>query len=194
MLARLDDAIARGKTVRFLYPTGPDLGSEERVIDPYVLSRRGGHWYVGGLDHDRGSMRTFRLSRMTGPVRFCTKRVRDFSPPAQIDQDEFGARPPWQFGEIVGTATVKVEDELAWWVSRTYPSVEVAAGVDAPDAPDGGAEAGRPGSTVFTTAYADADELIAWVLSLGRRAVLIDPPEVRDLLRRRLTALEAAHA
>jgi predicted DNA-binding transcriptional regulator YafY len=193
-LARLDDAIARGKTVRFPYPSGPDLESEERVVDPYVLSRRGGHWYVGGLDHDRGSMRTFRLSRMAGPVRFSTKRVRDFSPPAQIDDNEFGARPPWQFGEIVGAATVRVEDELAWWVSRTYPGVTVAAETDRSAAPDRGADAGRPGSTVFTTPYADVDELIAWVLSLGRRAVLIDPPEVRERLRLRLTTIEAAHA
>lgn len=193
-LARLDDAIARGKTVRFPYPTGPTLHPEERVIDPYVLSRLGGHWYVGGRDRAKDSMRTFRLSRMAGPVRFATKRPRDFSPPTKIDEDEFRTKPPWQFGETVGTATVRVDDDLAWWVSRTYPGIQTDRDAGDPDGVVGRSGADAPASTVFTTPYADADALITWVLSLGRRAELLGPHDVRARVRDKLMALEAAHA
>ncbi len=191
-LAQLDNAIARGKAVRFLYPTGPDLQPQERVVDPYGLSRIGGHWYMGGWDHQRDALRTFRLSRLAGPIRFATKRSRDFSPPTGIDPAEFRARPPWQLGESVGKATVRVDDDLAWWVARAYPDVET----EPCPAPPGytGAHDPAPPCTLFTTSYADADALITWVLSLGRKAELLSPPELRRLIRRKLEALEEAHA
>ena len=203
-LARLDDAIARGKAVRFPYPTGADLQPQERLLDPYALSRVGGHWYVSGRDHARDAVRTFRLSRMAGPVRFATKRPRDFSLPTQIDTVEFRMVPPWQFGETMGKATIRVDDELAWWVARTYPTVEAAPPVSPPASKDpdhasdatsaGPIDETEMGSTVFTTPYGDADALVTWVLTLGRKAELLDPPELRERVRERLAALEAAHA
>lgn len=192
VLAQLDDAIARGKTVCFSYPTGPNLEPRERTLDPYGLSRVGGHWYVGGWDHDREARRTFRLSRLGGgPVRFATKRPRDFSPPPGIDPAAFRVRPPWQLGETIGIATVRVDDELAWWVARTYPGVE-----SAPADNTGFDEAAddTPSSTVFTTPYADQDALVTWVLGLGRRAEILAPTLLREHMRVRLGLLEAAHA
>lgn len=195
VLAQLDDAIARGKTVRFDYPTGPDLELRSRTLDPYGLSRVGGHWYVGGHDHERDARRTFRLSRFGGPVRFATKRPRDFSPPSRIDPADFRTRPPWQLGEIVGVATVRVDDDVAWWVARTYPGVHGEPSHHDAGDPNGPASPeDSPASTVFTTPYADRDALVTWVLSLGRRAEILGPPELREHMRARLARLEAAHA
>lgn len=192
-LAQLDKAIARGKTVHFLYPTGPDLQPRERVVNPYGLTRIGGHWYVGGRDHDRDAMRTFRLSRLAGPVRFATKRPRDFSPPTGVDPAEFRARPPWQLGEILGSAQVRVDDDLAWWVTRAYP--DLAADPNArPSGQDRDPDESGSRSTLFTTPYADAGALITWVLSLGSKAELLGPPELRSLVREKLEALVKAHA
>ncbi len=194
VLAQLDDALARGKTVRFSYPTGPELQPRERMLDPYGLSRAGGHWYVGGWDHDREAQRTFRLSRIDGAIRFATKRPRDFSPPHGVDPADFRTRPPWQLGETRGVATVRVDDEVAWWVARTYPGVE-----NAPSEPDAAGGDGRPiapevpSSTIFTTPYADREALVSWVLSLGRRAELLAPPDLRAYVRSRLDVVEAAH-
>ena len=44
-----------------------------------------GHWYVIGRDHDRDAVRTFRLDRMRGDVRFATRRERDFRVPPEFD-------------------------------------------------------------------------------------------------------------
>lgn len=195
VLAQLDDAIARGKTVRFSYPTGPDLVVSERTLDPYGLARVGGHWYVGGWDHDRQAQRTFRLSRFGSAVRFATKRPRDFSPPQGGDPADFRTRPPWQLGEIRGSATVRVDDELAWWVARTYPGVQSAPSEpSAADREHAAAAPDTPSSTVFTTLYADREALVSWVLSLGRRAEVLGPPDLRAHVRDRLEIVERAHA
>jgi predicted DNA-binding transcriptional regulator YafY len=93
----------------------------------------------------------------------------------------------------VGVATVRVDDELAWWVARTYPGVESApsdtTGFDGAPVPDDALS-----STVFTTPYADPDALVTWVLSLGRRAEILGPPVLRDHVRARLDLLETVHA
>lgn len=186
-LARLDDAIARGKTVRFNYRTSTSDLIQERTLDPYSLFRTGGHWYAAGRDHDRGAVRTFRLSRVSGAVRFSTKRPRDFSPPPDLDLTEFRLRPPWQLGDIAGEATIRVDDELAWWVTRTYPDVETLPEVDAEK------DADHVASTVFRTTYADADALITWVLGMGRRAELLEPTHLREAVVHKLQRVREAH-
>ncbi|MHB1345837.1 MAG: WCX domain-containing protein [Thermoleophilia bacterium] len=46
---------------------------------------------------------------------------------------------------------------------------------------------------MFTTPYADREALVSWVLSLGRRAELLAPPDLRAYVRSRLDVVEAAH-
>ena len=51
-LARLEDAVARGRTVCFSYPGSDPIGLPmERTVDPYSLFFIQGHWYVVGRDH-----------------------------------------------------------------------------------------------------------------------------------------------
>ena len=71
---------------------------EERTLDPYSLFLIQGHWYVVGLDHKREAIRTFRVGRIQGNVRFCTEKARDFSVPADYDPEKYRARPPWLIG------------------------------------------------------------------------------------------------
>ena len=136
--------------MRFDY-RGSAVGAEQtRVVDPYGLFRIGGHWYAVGRDHDRDAIRTFRVGRIVGTLRFATKNPRDFSLPTDFDPDEYRARPPWLLGEIRGRARVAISEDLCWWVERTYPhlTLEDPAGLD---------PAGR---RVLATAYADESALI----------------------------------
>lgn len=179
-LARLEDAITRRKSVTFPY-FSPSSGRErERRVDPYGLFRIGGHWYVVGRDHDRGEERTFRLGRVTGPVRFASKNARDFEVPASFDPERHRARPPWLLGDPVGWATFRICEDLAWWVQRSYPQVETIA------------EAGVSGR-LFRTPYSDPEPLLAWILACGHQAELLEPLELRDLLAARLQAIQRAH-
>ncbi|MCZ7661638.1 MAG: WYL domain-containing protein [Thermoleophilia bacterium] len=179
-LACLDDAVARGKTVTFTY--SPAAGSETtaRVLDPYGLFRIGGHWYVVGRDHVRDDTRTFRLSRIQKTISYATKKPRDFTVPLNFDPAEFRARPPWLLSDPLGVARVRVDEDLAWWVERSFPRVTVEP-------------ADAPGPRVFLTEYSDEQALLSWIISLGRRAELLEPPELREQLRRGMSLVIARH-
>lgn len=178
-LARLEDAVTRGKTVRFLYPsTG---GSpEERTLDPYSLFLIQGRWYVVGSDHTRRAIRTFRVGRIQGTVSFLTEKTRDFSTPGDYHPGEYRARPPWLIGPVRGVATIKVSDDLAWWVTRLKPHI-AWLGDDA------------DGCTRFSVPYADERVLLSWVVGLGGCGELLEPQGLRERLWQDLSVLRRAH-
>ena len=100
-LARLEDAVARSRSVCFSYPgADPDAAPVERTVDPYSLFFIQGHWYVVGRDHLRAAVRTFRVTRIAGQVRFFTEKNRDFYVPADYDPAAYRARPPWLLGPV----------------------------------------------------------------------------------------------
>jgi predicted DNA-binding transcriptional regulator YafY len=183
-LAAFEDAVSRGKTVRFGYRGSTGGDEAARILDPYGLFRIGGHWYAVGRDHDRDAIRTFRLGRIIGVVRFATKNPRDFLVPAEFDPEEYRARPPWLLGAPQGQARVAIGEDLCWWVERTYPHLTLE------DPSAGGAD----GHRVLITPYADETALIGWVISLGGQAELLEPPELRQALAQRLERIRAAHA
>lgn len=178
-LARLEDAVTRGKTVCFRYPSA-DGGLEERTFEPYNLFLIQGRWYVVGFDHKRQAIRTFRVGRIDGIVRFRTEKARDFFIPADYDPEKYRARPPWLLGAVKGTSTIRVSEDLAWWVTRLQPHVHrLGDDVD--------------GCTRFTVPYADELVLLTWVVGLGSCGELLEPAFLREELRRRLDEVCRAH-
>ena len=55
------------KVVRFSYRK-PEGTESSRRVDPWTLHANDGRWYLSGWDHERGSARTFRVSRIEGSV------------------------------------------------------------------------------------------------------------------------------
>ncbi len=180
-LARLEDAVARGRSVSFSYPrVDPEAPVMTRTVDPYSLFFIQGHWYVVGRDHVRQAVRTFRVTRIAGPVSFLTEKNRDFYVPADYDPATYRARPPWLLGPVAGAATISVGDDLAWFVERLAPHVLPVAVED--DA-----------CARFRAPYADADVLLSWVVALGGCGELIEPPELRLRLRKALERVRRTH-
>ncbi|HLA81996.1 MAG TPA: WYL domain-containing protein, partial [Thermoleophilia bacterium] len=179
-LARLEDAVTRAKTVCFTYLSAGG-SEEERRLDPYSLLLIQGRWYVVGFDHQRAGVRTFRVTRIAGPVRFLTEKSRDFTVPTDYDPNEYRARPPWLLGKLIGTATVKVEDDLGWWVSRLQPHVQLVR-----DDEDG--------CSYYSVPFADAEVLLSWVVGLGGCGELVDPLDLRAKLAKSLAWVAENHA
>ncbi len=165
-LAKLENAISKQRTVRFAYWSISRDEISQRTLNPYALLPDNGLWYVVGHDLDRGEIRTFRVSRIRGEITFATRRERDFRIPADFDVERYRGRPPWQVGELAGTARIEVRGDTAWWVRRAYGST------------------GRLEDGVFVTDYASLPQLASWVLRQNGRAVPLEPPE----LRREVTA------
>ena len=180
-LARLEDAVARGRSVCFSYP-GADAGADpvERTVDPYSLFFIQGHWYVVGRDHLRNAVRTFRVTRIRGTVRYLTEKNRDFYVPADYDPAAYRARPPWLIGSVQGSATISVGDDLAWFVERLAPHVQRLPTDD--DA-----------CIRFLVPYADADVLLSWVVGLGGCGELVEPAELRRRLLDDLHEVQRRH-
>ncbi|MBN1629843.1 MAG: WYL domain-containing protein, partial [Thermoleophilia bacterium] len=178
-LSRLEEAVTRCKTVCFSYRSA-DGGTLARTLDPYSLFFIHGHWYVVGHDRLRKDIRTFRLGRIVGTVRFLTEKSRDFSVPSDYDPDRYRARPPWLIGPSKGTATVRVGEDLAWWVKRLEPHVSLLS------------QEGD-GCALFCVPYAEESVLLSWLAGSGGCTELLEPERLRAKLRDALLEVARAH-
>jgi proteasome accessory factor BC len=180
-LAKIETAIFRRKTIVFDYYTmeRDELGS--RKVDPYQLLFQGGQFYVVGRAHERDAIRVFRLSRIRGKIGYATKAEHDFQRPADFDPRAYGNRIDWQFGEPLGAAEVWISSRIAWQIERHFGRYgEMRPGED-------------EGDRVFVTPYANARQLIAWVLGLGEHARIAAPPELVEELHERVGVLIERH-
>ncbi len=174
-LSKLEAAISKQRTVRFGYWSPKRPRAAERVVNPYALRLDDGNWYVVGHDLGRETVRTFKVSRIRGDIRFATRRERDFRVPAEFDVEAHRIPRPWQIGEMVGTARIAVSGDTAWWVKRTL------------------ADAGSVEDGVFETDFAQVDLLASWVLRQNGRAVPLEPEELRDAVADGLARLLEEH-
>ncbi len=179
-LAKVETAIFRQKTITFEYFTIERDETGARKVDPYHLLFRDGQFYLLGHSHERDAIRVFRLSRIKGKVAYATKAERDFRRPADFDPRVYGSRSSWQFGDEQGIAEVWISERIAWQVERHFGRFgEIRPGDD--------------GSVVFATSYANARQLISWVLGLGEHARITGPPELVAEADERIGLLTARH-
>src|SRR5881296_108380 len=174
-LGKLEGAISKQRTIKFPYYSISRNRQTERTVNPYGLLSDNGSWYVIGQDLDRKDIRTFRVSRIRGDIRFATRRERDFRMPTDFDIDDYRGRPPWQIGDLVGEARIEVTGDTAWWVERAY------------------GDTGRFEDDVFVTEYSSIPLLASWVLRQDGRALPLEPPALRREVARALRAVHTAH-
>jgi predicted DNA-binding transcriptional regulator YafY len=175
-LSKIESAISKQRTVRFGYWSPRRARPAERVVNPYALRLDDGNWYVVGHDLERDTVRTFKVSRIRGDIRFATRRERDFRVPQDFDVEQHRIPRPWRIGDLVDTARIAVSGDTAWWIERTL------------------ADAGTVEDGVFETEYAQVELLAGWVLRQNGRAVPLEPEELRDAVADGLARLVEAHA
>ncbi len=174
-LSKLETAISKQRTLRFDYWSIARDKVAARTIDPYALLPHEGSWYVIGRDHRPDEIRTFRVSRIRGEIRFATRRERDFRLPPEFNAQDHRPPPVWQMGELIGEARIAVSGDTAWWVERTYRQY------------------GRLEDDVFVTPYASLEHLASWVLRLDGRAVPVEPDELRREVASSLRRVREQH-
>lgn len=180
-LAKIETAIFRRKTILFDYYTMERDETGTRRVDPYQLLYQGGQFYVVGRSHERNAIRVFRLSRIRGKVGYATKAEHDFQRPATFDPRAYANRIDWQFGEAIGSAEIWIGRRIAWQIERHFGRYGELR------------PSGDDGDRIFVTGYANARQLIAWVLGLGEHARIVGPPELAEELRERVRMLIAGH-
>jgi proteasome accessory factor B len=170
-LVAVTEAIEGRRGLRFDYRAASgDVAT--RHVDPYSLVWRAGHWYLVGLDRDRGEVRSFRLSRLRSDPAD--------DGPGSAPPEGFDGRDHLRPGPADGAAEAMVafSPEVAWWA---VPSASGARTVGRAD--DGWVEVVVP--------VEGEDMFVSWVLSFGPDAELLAPP---DLRREAIARLEASRA
>jgi proteasome accessory factor C len=175
-LGKLEGAISKQRTIKFPYYSISRNRESERTVNPYGLLSDNGSWYLIGQDLDRKDIRTFRVSRIRGDIRFATRRERDFRIPVDFDIDVYRGRPPWQIGDLVGEARIELAGDTAWWVDRAYGNAGQLEDDD-----------------VFVTEYSTASQLASWILRQDGRAIPLEPDELRREVAQALRTVRERH-
>jgi proteasome accessory factor B len=150
------NAIAQRHVISFSY-LGPELDSDNRVLEPYGVGTKSGHWYVAGRDLDRKEQRLFRLDRFDSEVE-----VQGKAGSYQIPED-FLMREALATPETSKIATVKVRRGKAH--SLRLKATTIEEGDD---------------WSVLSLPYLDESELVSEVLWHGTDVIVISPQNARE--------------
>ena len=179
-LSKVETAIFRRKTIVFDYYTMGRDTVEPRKVNPYHLLFRGGQFYLIGHSHERDDVRVFRVSRIRGKVGYASKAEHDFNRPDDFDPRSYATRTDWQLGDPVGRARIWLSDRIDWLALRHFGHAGEVSDADG-------------GGVIFETDYADARQMVSWVLGLGEQARLEGPEELVAELRERLELVIERH-
>jgi proteasome accessory factor BC len=179
-LSKVETAIFRRKTIVFDYYTIGRDAIEARKVDPFHLLFKGGQFYLIGYSHERDDTRVFRVSRIRGKVGYSSKAEHDFNRPEDFDPREYAVRTDWQMGDPIGRAQIWLSSRIDWLATRHFGHAGQVS-----EAEDG---------ILFETDYANARQMVSWVLGLGEHARVEGPPELVDEWRERLELVIERHS
>jgi proteasome accessory factor B len=168
-------AVRQDRTVSFPYRPPTESEPMRRTVSPWGLRSSAGHWFLVGFDHDRGAERTYRLSRITGPV-LITGRAREVQPPESFDISAYAIGPQPDDGGV--RATVRLSPGRGASVRRRAVA---QVGVD-PWSED----------SLSVEGYS-LDDLVGVLCAAGPDVTVLGPPEVAAAVTAALSALLDAH-
>ncbi|MBL8928159.1 MAG: WYL domain-containing protein [Pseudonocardia sp.] len=169
-------AVQTGQVVTFPHHRGGPTGEvSRRTVEPWGVVSARGRWYLVGHDRDRADVRSFRLSRIAGPVTTLGPPEAVKVPPgvdllAVVDR---GVAPP----PVIGTALLWVAAGRANGLRRLGRVVRPA---------DGGDE--------LEIDLRSLDTVARWVAGFGPDVVVLHPPDLVAAVRRAWVGVAAAHA
>ena len=174
-------AVQAGQVVSFAHRRGGPTGEiAQRTVEPWGVVSARGRWYLVGHDRDRADVRSFRLSRIAGPVATVGPPGAVTVPPgvdllAVVDRGV--ALPP-----VIGTARLWVAAGRANGLRRLGRVVRPLR------------VAGAGEGTELEVDLRTLDTVARWVAGYGSDVVVLHPPELAEAVRRSWEAVAAAHA
>lgn len=173
VLVTVARAAAEQERLRITYVDREGRETERRV-DPFRLVSTGRRWYLVGLDVDRADWRTLRADR-----------IREVTPTGH----RFRLDDPPDAAELVSRASgVSPYRYVAQVVVEATPA-EVAMKVP----PTVGVIAEHPRGALLTVGADDLRFLAGHLVGLDLPFEALEPPELRDVLRRAGARLTSAH-
>jgi predicted DNA-binding transcriptional regulator YafY len=174
-LQELRRAAREGTRISMLYRSRKRPDPIRRQLDPYVLVDRWGWWYVVGYCHRRQAVRTFRVDRIMElePLDQTFEVPRDFDAQQYLVDEEESQRVIVARLRFLQEMAHIAIDESYWW-EQVEPQ------------PDG--------SVIVSQAFLDLDSAARMALSYGTLAVVLEPPELQELVLERARAVLETYA
>ncbi len=158
------------RVLKFKYKKPGTSDPEERVANPHHVTNYLGKWYLLAWDHQREAMRTFLLARASG---------------LEIQNETFKVSPEFSVEDYLWTSfgiwsqtgkhkiAIRVQPSLSEYVSENiwHPSQEI--------------EEANDGSIIVGFRLGSLEEIAQWILSWGDQVEVIEPTELRKLVKRR---------
>lgn len=168
----LQDALWQDRRVALVYQHG-DTPPSTRLVDPYGLIAKASVWYLVGAQMD-GELRSFRVSR----IRNATMTEDTFVRPPDFDLPSYWAESSTQYvaswDRYAVTLRIAADfiSELPYiFGERINQQVRAALPDD-------------QGRIMLTVLYESWEYARGRILSLGTHVEVLDPPEMRDAVRR----------
>jgi proteasome accessory factor B len=174
------EAVRDARPVTFRYRRAGATSPSARTVEPWGIVSWHGRWYVVGRDRDRDDVRVFRIDRVVGAVAPAGP-AGSVAVPAGVDLRArvvaLAAEEPTR------TARVRVRAGRA----HALRAEAIAAGLHRA----GGAGAGWD---VLEVGFTDPERLADQLVWYGADVVVIEPPEARAAVVRRLRGALTAEA
>ncbi|MEV1178583.1 WYL domain-containing protein, partial [Nonomuraea sp. NPDC049784] len=167
------EAVRDRRVVRFDYRGAGSENVRARTVEPWGVVSRNGRWYIAGFDRDRDAPRVFRLSRITGQVAVLG-RAGAFEVPEGVDLRDMVGFPDDSTDERV--AVVRVRRGTCEGLRQLARAVREA---------DGGWDEAE-------LTFSDPERLAGWMASLGSDVEVVEPPDAREAVIRRLKGAMAS--
>jgi proteasome accessory factor B len=175
----LSAAVLHQTEVTFNYRKPGAGQAAARRVHPYHLANRENLWYLIAFDPERGALRTFALTRITGVTATKTafKRPADFSPEKFFAKalGVLGGAGDWRVVIRFTTAAAERVREREWHESQ-----------ETRELPGGGLE--------LKLRLGALEEVEQWILGWGAAAEVVGPPELRAKIRQTVAALAEKYA
>lgn len=179
-LTIVECALRDKRMIGFTYTNTAGGKPKHRQIEPYALHEHVGRFYVWGRERVKQAPKFFAIDLMTD----VTLEER-FDPDPKLNLDEALMH---SFGMFVGEGgkplrvVVEVDPTRAAYVrARRWPA-------------ETSCEETQDGRLRVTFAVTDPHEVVAWVLSFGGRARIVEPSAAADLARRAAEDIAERHS
>lgn len=167
---KLVNAVIGRREVAFDYESLKRRGKERRRVLPYHVGQFSNGWYLFGKDLGRrGEMRQFALQRMGGLKVLRTQFQRE----AGFDVREFLSSGFGVWSYPAGTERHGVRIRFTGWAARVVAERQWHPTQRIHKTQEDGSE------VEFCAELAGLEEITRWVLSHGRHARVLGPPELK---------------
>lgn len=179
-LATLLSAIGASQVVTFTYRSGAASTAATRTLEPWGVVTHRGRWYVVGHDRDRAATRTFRLSRISDVTAVGDPGA--VSVPADTDL------------QTIVTTAVESAAGSDGRTARIWVAADRAAGLRRLATHAAGHDHDGESGDVLEIEIRSMSTLARMALGAGADAVVLSPPELRDMVIASLDRLTGVSA